>query len=115
MGLSRQRKARGSIRRFNGIYCFIRGIKMKRNVLFFVLVTGLTFSVFGQSHSDFQYTENNGKITITGYTGSEKDIIIPALINNLPVTVIGERALFNKQLTSAHNACHLLFFYCFVI
>jgi hypothetical protein len=42
--------------------------------------------------SDFEYTNNEGKITITGYVGKTKDVVIPKKINNLPVTAIGNRA-----------------------
>jgi hypothetical protein len=46
---------------------------------------------------DFEYKENNidGKrgITITHYTGTNPALTIPAKINNLPVTAIGESAL----------------------
>ena len=45
--------------------------------------------------SQFDYTTNNGTITITGYTGSGGAVTIPSEINNLPVTSIGEAA-FNS-------------------
>ena len=41
------------------------------------------------------FTTNNGAITITGYTGSDADVVIPNTINGLPVTGIGTRAFFN--------------------
>jgi tetratricopeptide (TPR) repeat protein len=39
-------------------------------------------------------------VTINGYHGIRKDIIIPPVIRNLPVTVINEKAFYNKNLTS---------------
>jgi len=42
--------------------------------------------------SDFEYTENRGKITITRYIGKSKDVVIPGKINNLSVTAIGNKA-----------------------
>ena len=41
---------------------------------------------------DFLYLDNNGMITITGYTGSGGDVILPDTINGLPVTSIGASA-----------------------
>ena len=41
--------------------------------------------------AQFIYTTNNGTITITAYTGSG-GVVIPATINGMPVTAIGEYA-----------------------
>ncbi len=38
---------------------------------------------------DFDYTIENGEVTITGYTGPGGDVVIPAMIQGLPVTTIG--------------------------
>jgi hypothetical protein len=53
--------------------------------------------VFGQetqTSGGFQYiiegTGTGRTITITGYTGSDSIVTIPAAINNIPVTVIGD-------------------------
>ena len=43
---------------------------------------------------DYTYTTNNGAITITSYTGSGSDVNIPAFINSLPVTGIGQQAFY---------------------
>jgi hypothetical protein len=43
---------------------------------------------------DFLYLDNNGTITITGYTGSGGDVTIPDTINGLPVTGLGDNAFF---------------------
>src|SRR5439155_1147344 len=40
----------------------------------------------------FNYTTNNGAITITGYTGSGGDVTIPSTINGLAVVGIGVSA-----------------------
>jgi len=64
--------------------------------LFCVLCIGFVFLISCQKKanpaSDFEYTENEGKITITGYIGKSKDVVIPGKINNLSVTAIGNRA-----------------------
>jgi hypothetical protein len=39
------------------------------------------------------------KVVITGYTGSQKEVHIPARIDNMPVTAIGSKAFKDKQLT----------------
>jgi hypothetical protein len=50
--------------------------------------------------AQFDYTTNNGAITITGYTGSGGDVTIPATINGLPVTSIADLAFQESPLTS---------------
>jgi hypothetical protein len=42
--------------------------------------------------SEFNYTINNGTITITGYTGPGGGVIIPDVISGYPVTTIGASA-----------------------
>jgi hypothetical protein len=42
--------------------------------------------------AQFTYTTNNGAITITGYTGTNANVIIPDEINGYPVTTIAEYA-----------------------
>jgi hypothetical protein len=50
---------------------------------------------------DFAYTVSDGKAVITGYTGSAADVVIPGIINGLPVTAIGDGAFQGKHLTRA--------------
>jgi hypothetical protein len=58
---------------------------------------------FFKSVGDFDFTETNeeGKrgVTITNYAGTNPTVTIPAKINNLPVTAIGEHSFERKQLT----------------
>ena len=49
---------------------------------------------------DFLYERNNGEITITSYTGAEREIVIPKEIDGRPVTTIGECAFEDYDLTS---------------
>lgn len=42
-----------------------------------------------ESQAQFNYTANSGGITITGYTGPGGAVVVPALINGLPVTDLG--------------------------
>jgi hypothetical protein len=48
-----------------------------------------------QNQSPFLYVTNNGAITITGYTGSDEIVTIPATINGLPVTGLGDEAFYD--------------------
>ena len=67
------------------------------------------------AHAQFIYITNNGTITITGYTGTNADVVIPTIINGLPVTSIGVGAFwYSDSLTrvnvfmaeSARRATH---------
>ena len=42
--------------------------------------------------SDFEYEIDEGRVTITGYTGKDRDVVIPDEIEGLPVTRIGSYA-----------------------
>jgi len=44
--------------------------------------------------AQFNYTTNNGTITITGYSGPGGAVVIPSTINGLPVTRIGDFAFY---------------------
>lgn len=50
--------------------------------------------------SDYKYTTENGKITITEYTGKAIDVSIPASIDGMPVVAIGEEAFKGLQIRS---------------
>jgi hypothetical protein len=49
---------------------------------------------------NFEYTVNDGTVTITGYRGSAREVWIPARIKGLPVTVIGMGAFYERRLTA---------------
>ncbi len=46
---------------------------------------------------DFQYTENNGEISITKYTGDGGDVVIPSEIAGKPVTEISLYAFYSCE------------------
>ena len=48
----------------------------------------------------FTWTERNGEIIITGYTGEEDSVTIPERIGGLPVTAIGEEAFSGLDIRS---------------
>jgi len=47
--------------------------------------------------AQFTFTSNNGAITITGYTGSGGDVVIPDTTNGLPITSIANNAFYYKS------------------
>jgi len=65
-----------------------------------MLAAGLLF-LAGAVHAQYNYTTNNGAITITGYTGPGDVLAIPGVLTGLPVTTIGDSA-FNGN-TSLTN------------
>ena len=42
--------------------------------------------------NDFEYEVDEGKVTIADYTGAGGDVIVPSMIDGLPVTRIGDNA-----------------------
>ena len=45
---------------------------------------------------DFQVQTVNGQITVTSYVGKDYEVIVPAEINGIPVTAIGENAFSSR-------------------
>ncbi len=71
----------------------------------FLLITFFTFLVAGWVYAthtltDGEVTVSGGKITYCGYTGSDKDIIIPNILDGQTVKIIGYRVFYGKGLTS---------------
>jgi hypothetical protein len=52
----------------------------------------LLLPIAGLQAQDFTYTNTNGTITITGYTGPGGNVTIPGTIDGLPVTSLGDWA-----------------------
>jgi hypothetical protein len=73
---------------------------MKKTWLFLACFVFSGLALFAQNVSDFQITTANGQVTITGYTGTERNVRIPSQINGLPVTSIGDSAFAGNILTS---------------
>jgi hypothetical protein len=49
---------------------------------------------------EFEYTVNEGRMTVTRYWGHSAHVTVPHRINGLPVTAIGENMFYNKQLAN---------------
>ena len=78
---------------------------MKMKTLFFLaFLLSINICIYGQynSETDFEVIINsdNKSITIIKYIGTRQNVNIPVNINRLPVTVIGNGAFKEKQLTS---------------
>src|SRR5436309_1488044 len=68
---------------------------MRRALLVYILVSAPPAGT-GQQFGDFTYSSDGSVITITGYTGPGGAVSLPAIINGLPVTTIGNSAFFSK-------------------
>ena len=88
---------------------------MKRRILLFF---GLIFLAASIAEAQFNYTTNNGAITITLYTGSNGIATVPNTINGLPVTTIGDSAFASTSVgsvilpNSITNILYEAFIYC---
>ena len=72
---------------------------IKRVVLFFIAF--FPFNIAAQEFLDFDLLQNRyGGITITGYRGMDRDVTIPETIEGLPVTIIGNKAFYRKDIFS---------------
>ncbi len=72
-----------------------RILRLISALLLFSVLTVLLASCGGDSkdkHTDFIYEIVDNSITITGYSGLEKEISIPEKIKGLPVTTVAENA-----------------------
>jgi len=79
-------------------------------ILFFLgsIIFAQTLSILSTDPNDeepvtgrFELLQNRfGGVTITGYKGTEKTVEIPETIGGLPVTIIGNRAFFRKDLSA---------------
>jgi len=77
----------------------MKGLKVTRLQTLLVFLCGLIGPATAQAQLTF--STNSGAITITGYTGTSGEVVIPATINGYPVKKIGDSAFYN--LTSVTN------------
>jgi BspA type Leucine rich repeat region (6 copies) len=69
---------------------------VRGNLLQTCLLAAALLALPAVVQAQFNFTTNNGTITITGYTGPGGDVVIPATINGLPVTSIGDYAFYDN-------------------
>jgi hypothetical protein len=70
---------------------------MKKALITLFLLTAGTI-LFAQSEDDFEIVQKSGGITITGYTGTLAEVVIPARISGIAVYSIGSSAFAGKGL-----------------
>ena len=51
----------------------------------------------GEQYGDFYYEVNGGAATVTGYSGSDPDVVIPSALGGYTVTRIGEYAFIDND------------------
>jgi hypothetical protein len=85
--------------RSNSSFCQYSGTRFYSTIAWLLplLLGGMAAEVRAQ----FNFTTNNGTLTITQYTGPGGDVIIPDMLGGLPVSAIGSQAFFQlPNLTS---------------
>jgi len=70
----------------------MKSFKSKLGIAITIIIAGLAT----QAQAQFIFTTNSGAITITSYTGADRDITIPSTLNGLPVTRIGTAAFWQN-------------------
>jgi hypothetical protein len=65
-----------------------------------VLVAVVAVLMALPAKAQFTYSNTNGTVTITGYTGTDATVVIPSTIDGLPVTSLGTSSFFGASLTS---------------
>ena len=55
-----------------------------------------------QESNGFAYTVTGDEATITGYTGSAKNLVIPSELGGKPVTAIGEKAFYEYKMLNIY-------------
>ena len=76
---------------------------LRQAIAGFILFVGL-FCMAISSKADYlggwSYTSDGTNVTITGYTGTCVNIVVPIMIDNLPVISIGTSAFISSPLTN---------------
>jgi hypothetical protein len=76
------------------------GTCIKKSLAVTVLVAVVGVLAACPSQAQFTYTTTNGTITITGYTGTNANVVIPTTIDGLPVTSIGAHAFQSASINT---------------
>lgn len=53
-----------------------------------LLACALPLNVYAQTEGEFEYTVENGEVTVTKYLGEGGDVVIPATLGGYPVTTV---------------------------
>ena len=77
---------------------------MRKHIIGIMITLLLAIGAFGMTVSaaeeDFNYKEVNGGIEITGYRGSDRNVVIPDTIEGKPVVSIGYSAFYVRDIIS---------------
>lgn len=74
---------------------------IKRLIILIGFILIVLNMIYAQSEIDFEVKQNtDNTLTITGYKGVEKNIIIPSTLYGLKITVIGTSAFYLKEVIS---------------
>ena len=78
--------------------------KSTKLILIAVMITSIIFSInfsaLANTDGDYSYTVRNGEATISKYSGTQKDVVIPSELGGYPVVEIGTSAFYSKSITS---------------
>src|SRR5271165_6975882 len=74
--------------------------RIMRLLRFRLTVFAMVLALPAAAQAQYTYTTNSGAVTITGYTGPGGAVTIPASLNGLPVTSIGDEAFYGSGVTS---------------
>jgi hypothetical protein len=62
-----------------------------RNLILSALILASVFqTAVGETWGDYEYSVNNGEVTITGYTGTATSVTFPSSIGGMPVKALGK-------------------------
>ena len=75
-------------------------MKKYRKVLLTVLLCVLMVGCTEHPTEGLEFTQRNGSYAVTGYHGDDVHVVIPAMYNDVPVTVIAEDAFANSEIQS---------------
>lgn len=66
--------------------------------LLWLLLTGLISPLRAEQFGDFTYSSDGSEITITQYTGSATEMVIPNIITGLPVKAIANEVVYENNI-----------------
>ena len=70
------------------------------SVIVFLVTISSCATTKGKTGDGFKYSIKKGIVTITGYNGTERDLVIPDTIGGFPVTIIDGSVFADKNIAS---------------